>query len=47
MSKRALTAIVIVVAILSTLTTRAIDKSGGMSPYIINVIKALAGEARE
>jgi hypothetical protein len=46
-NKKTLTAIVIVVAILSTLTTRAIDKSGGLSPYIINVLTALGGGVDE
>jgi hypothetical protein len=46
MSKRIITAIIIAVAIISTLTTKAIDRSGGMEPYILNIIHSLLGDVK-
>jgi hypothetical protein len=43
MSKKTLTALIIGVAILSALMTKAIDRSGGLVPYVVNVIEAVAG----
>lgn len=47
MSKKLLMAIIIAVAILSTLTTKAIERSGGLESYVINIVHAVVGEVRE
>ena len=45
MNRKTLTAIVIGVAIASALTTKAIDKSGGLANYVVGVVFALVGES--
>ena len=46
MNKKTLTAIIIGVAILSVMTTKAIDRAGSMEKYVINIIHALRGEVK-
>jgi len=44
MNKKSLLGIIIGVAILSTLITKAIDRSGGTMNYVIGVVYAIVGE---
>lgn len=45
MNKRTLTATIIGVAILSVMTTKAIDKSGGVAEYVVGIVFALVGDS--